>query len=424
MLTPSGEHATLWPYSGGVTQAPVHIHAREKRPTPKGGALLFTAFEPSGDDHASAVIAELKARHPDLPIYAWGGPKMERAGAVIVERTGDDAVMGMPGFKKILEHHRINERIEEWIKRNKPAAHIPVDSPAANTPIAEIAKHNGCRVVHLVAPQIWAWGRWRIHKLRRITDLVLCMLPFEEVFFTRRRVPARFIGHFLFDKKLDFEALDRRGSIFGDGSPRVAMMPGSRPDELARNFPILLDAYAAIKKKHPGAVGVVAATSDRVAAELKKMAEASPAGWPESLRVFVQDTDAIVRWCSLALVKSGTVTMQVAKQNKPMVVFYKKSNPLFYLMAKTVLSTKMFSLPNVLARKRIVPEFIPHFGGASAIVRAAEELLSDPVKAEKQRREMAEVLATFSNRNAAAAAADGIEEVVGIEKAESVKLKA
>jgi lipid-A-disaccharide synthase len=132
--------------------------------------------------------------------------------------------------------------------------------------------------------------------------------------------------------------------------------------------------------------------------------------------VFVQDTDAVIRWCDLALVKSGTVTMQVAKQSKPMVVFYKKSNPLFFLMARTVLSTKVFSLPNVLARRRIVPEFIPHFGGASAIVRAAEELLSDPAKAEKQRRDLAEVVASFSNKNAAVEAANAIEEVVGIEK--------
>ncbi len=397
-----------------MTQAPAPSPPREARAKPSRPGLLFTAFEPSGDDHASAVIAELRARHPDLPIYAWGGPKMERAGAIIIERTGDDAVMGMPGIKKIIEHHRINERIEEWVRHNRPLAHIPVDSPAANTPICEITRRMGCKVIHLVAPQIWAWGRWRIHKLRRLTDLVLCMLPFEEVFFTRRRVPARFIGHFLFDQKLDYEALDRRSSIFGDGSPRVAMMPGSRPDELARNFPILLDAYAAIKKKHPGAVGVVAATSDRVAGELRAMAKGNRGGWPESLRVFVQDTDAIVRWCDIALVKSGTVTMQVAKQNRPMVVFYKKSNPLFFLLARTVLSTKLFSLPNVLARRRIVPEFIPHFGGPGPIIRAAEELLADSAKAEKQRRDLAEVVATFSNKNAAAEAANAIEEVVGL----------
>jgi lipid-A-disaccharide synthase len=382
--------------------------------TGDGPVLLFTAFEPSGDDHASAVIGELRRRHPDLVMYAWGGPKMERAGATVVERTGDDAVMGMPGISKIIEHKKINQRIDTWLGANRVTLHIPVDSPAANGPICEIAKRHGVKVVHLVAPQIWAWGRWRIHKLRRITDMVLCMLPFEPVFFERRRVPARFIGHFLFDKPVDGAELDRRASVFGDGEPRIAMMPGSRPDELKRNFPLLLDTYRALKKRHPGAVGVVAATSDRVAANLKAMAEETHAGWPESLRMVVQDTDAVVRWCHIALVKSGTVTLQVARQGKPMVVFYKKSNPLFFLLARAVMSTRVFSLPNVLARRRIVPEFVPHFGGPGPIVRAAHELLTRPEKAAKQRADIEAVLAQFRSITASKAAADAIEEFAGI----------
>jgi lipid-A-disaccharide synthase len=382
-------------------------------PAPRGG-LLFTAFEPSGDEHAAAVIAELRRRHPNLPMYAWGGPKMERAGATIIERTGDDAVMGMPGIQKIIDHHRINNRIDDWLRDHPVAVHLPVDSPAANTPICEIAKKRYCKVVHLIAPQIWAWGRWRIHRLRRITDLVLCMLPFEEVFFHKRRVPARFIGHFLFDKPIDTQELDRRSAIFGDGEPRIAMMPGSRPDELVRHFPVLLDSYRALKKLHPGAVGVVAATSDRVAAQLKDMAKQTRGGWPESLRIFVQDTDAIIHWCQLALVKSGTVTLQVAKHNRPMVVFYRKSNPIMFLLARTILSTKLFSLPNVLARRRIVPELIPHFGGPKRIVRAADALLRDPSLAQAQRTALAEVVSTFSNRNAASNAADAIEQVAGL----------
>jgi lipid-A-disaccharide synthase len=381
---------------------------------PLRGGLLFTAFEPSGDEHAAAVIAELRRRHPNLPMFAWGGPKMERAGATIIERTGDNAVMGMPGIAKILDHHRINQNIDAWLRDNPVAVHLPVDSPAANNPICEIAKRRYCKVVHIVAPQIWAWGRWRIHRLRRLTDLVLCMLPFEEAFFHKRRVPARFIGHFLFDKPINTAELERRSSVFGDGEPRIAMMPGSRPDELIQHFPFLLDTFRELKKLHPGAVGVVAATSDRVAAQLKEMAKRTRGGWPDSLRVFVQDTDAIIHWCQLALVKSGTVTLQVAKQNRPMVVFYRKSNPLFFLLARTVLSTKLFSLPNLLARKRIVPEFIPHYGGPKRLIRAADALLTNKALADQQRADLAEVVATFSNRNAAANAADAIEQVAGL----------
>jgi len=378
---------------------------------PRGPGLLFTAFEPSGDDHASAVIAELRRRHPALPIYAWGGPKMERAGATIIERTGDDAVMGVPGIRKIVEHRNINKRIDDWLEQGLAGVHVPVDSPAANTPICALAKTRGLKVVHLVAPQIWAWGRWRIHELRRVTDLVLCMLPFEKAFFEKRNVPAKFIGHFLFDHKVDVAALDARAAAFGDGQPRVAMMPGSRPAELAMNFPLLLDAFRELARRHKSAIGVIAATSEAVANTLRQVG-GERGGWPSRLRIVVADTDAVVRWCQIALVKSGTVTLQVAKQRRPMVVFYAKANPLVYVLAQAVLSTKVFSLPNVLARARIVPEFIPHFGGPAPIVRAAEALLNRPELAERQRADIDRVLAPFEGMNAAALAADEIERFI------------
>src|SRR4051812_241241 len=230
--------------------------------------ILFTAFEPSGDEHAAPVIAELKRRRPGLRVAAWGGAKMERAGAEIVERTGDDAVIGMPGLKKIREHGRINERVQAWLVANRPAVHVPVDSPAANFPICEMAKATGARVVHLVAPQIWAWGRWRIHKLRRLTDMVLCLLPFEEGFFQKRHVKAKFIGHPLFDDIPEGAGLDAGAAKYPAGHPRLALMPGSRPAELRNSFPLLFDAFRRLRAVYPGAVGVVAATKPAVADQL------------------------------------------------------------------------------------------------------------------------------------------------------------
>ncbi len=395
---------------------PTHVHPAEAQ----GPALLFTAFEPSGDDHASAVIAELRRRHPSLMIYAWGGPKMQAAGATILERTGDDAVMGLPGAAKVLEHLRINARIDAFMKANKIAVHIPVDSPSANTSICAIAKKHGARVVHLVAPQIWAWGRWRIHKLRRLTDMVLCILPFEEEFFRKRYVPARFIGHFLFDNPLDGAAIDQRVAQFdpGDGAPRIAMMPGSRPDELRRHFPIILDAFRALLAKYPRARGVVAATSEPVAALLRSMA-VPLGGWPDELRLVVRDTDAVIRWCDVAIVKSGTVTLQVARQRRPMVVFYKKSNPFLYLVFRLILSTRFFSLPNVLAQRRVIPEFIPHYGGPVPIVQAVERLIDDSAAADAQRQALDGICKQFDGHKASELAADSIEDYAGLSRPES-----
>lgn len=375
--------------------------------------VLFTAFEPSGDDHASAVIAELRERHPDLPIHAWGGPRMEAAGATIVERTGDDAVMGMPGIEKIREHQRINKRIESWLDDHAIRVHVPVDSPAANFPICAISKKRGIKVVHLVAPQIWAWGPWRIGKLRRLTDLVLCLLPFEEGWFTTRGVPARFIGHPLFDERPSDESLEAAAVGFPEGTPRLALMPGSRPSEWHKNFPLLLEVFDALAATRPEAVGIIAATNEHAREQLQAIGDAH-GGISEQLTFVVGKTDPVVHWCDLALVVSGTVTLQIARQARPMIAVYRSSRWLYELIGRWIVSTRFFTLPNLIAGREVLPEFVPHFGGSAPIVAAAARLLDDPEAMEQQKRELTHVVSRFDGRCASSAAADAIEDELGL----------
>ena len=378
--------------------------------------MLFTAFEPSGDDHAAVVIAALRARAPDVRIYAWGGPKMAAAGAEVVEQTGHDAVMGLPGLKKIREHRRINARIERWLGSNPVDLHVPVDSPAANFPICAIARAKGLRIVHLVAPQMWAWGEWRIHKLRRLTDMVLCLLPFEERWFKERGVPARFIGHPLFDIPFDAQAEDRAAADLPTGPVQLALMPGSRPAEISKNFPLLLAAFRDLARDHPGLVGCVAATTPAVAQRLREMSAAA-GGWPDNLAILSGRTDAVVRWCTLALVVSGTVTLQIAKQQRPRVVFY-KSNPLVYmLLGRWVLRTEFFTLPNLIAGREVVPELVPHFSGHGPIAAAARVLLDEPARASRQCEELQRVVEEFAGHRAGMEAASAICQTLGIERA-------
>lgn len=390
------------------------------RPTalaaPGRHGLLFTGFEPSGDDHASMVIAELRRRHPSLPIYAWGGPKMEAAGATIVERTGEHAVMGIPGIGKIIEHIQINRRIEEWLDKNKPALHIPVDSPDANFPICKMAKERGMRVVHLVAPQLWAWREGRIRKLRRLSDLVLCVLPFEEQWFLTRGVPAKFVGHPLFDVPLDFDRLDQRAGLIGSGSPKVALMPGSRPGEVKKSAFPLLDAYRRIKADFPAARGCFALTRQHFEDFLRAKAKET-GGWPADLEVVIGDTDAVIRWCDMALVASGTVTLQVARQRKPMVTFYRFGKtwrlPLG-IIGPLMFKTQLFTLPNLIAGKRIVPELVPHYGDGQALAVGVYRYMRQPGYADDQRRELDAVCGKFEGRSASIGAADAIEQLAGL----------
>lgn len=378
--------------------------------------LLFTAFEPSGDDHASIVIAELRRRHPALPIYAWGGPKMAAAGATIVERTGEAAVMGVPGVGKIVEHIAINRRIEEWLDRHKVGVHIPVDSPDANFPICRLTRENGARVVHLVAPQLWAWREGRIKKLRKLTDLVLCLLPFEESWFLSRGVPAKFIGHPLFDVPLDTADLDRRGAAIGEGQPKLALMPGSRPSEVKRSAFPLLDAYRRLKVDFPGLRGCFAVTRPATEDYLRARAR-DLGGWPADLGVVVGDTDTVIRWCDMALVASGTVTLQVARQRRPMVTFYRfgKTWRLPYLaFGRLVFATRLFTLPNLIAGKRIVPELVPHFGDGQPLAVGVYRLMRQPGFADDQRAALDAVCRKFEGHHAGVEAADAIEQIAGL----------
>ncbi|TVQ60017.1 MAG: lipid-A-disaccharide synthase [Phycisphaerales bacterium] len=375
-------------------------------------SVLFTAFEPSGDEHAAVVIRELRRRDPSLVIHAWGGERMERAGAVVVERTGLAATMGMPGLAKILEHRRINRRVESWVKSNRPCLHVAVDSPAANFPICKITRAHGASVVHLVAPQMWAWGSWRVRKLRRLTDHVLCLLPFEPDWFEARGVRATFVGHPLLDHELDEEAIEAAVHGFPEGSPKVAIMPGSRPSEITANFPMMLETFRRIRERQPGAACVVAATTERVRERLREIAN-EWGGWPEGMDVVVAGVDSATRWCDLAIVVSGTVTLHVARQHKPMVVIYRVNKFTYALVGRWIIAADHIALPNLVAGRRIVPEIAPKTNDDPApIVEQAMRLLDDADARRAMRDDLADTMRRFEGRSAATGAADAIEQTL------------
>lgn len=374
---------------------------------PQRPLVLFTAFEPSGDDLAGAVALELRRREPSIRLAAWGGPKLRAAGAEIVEDTGGEAVMGIPGPGVVVEHLRQIKRIERWMAEHRPSLHVPVDSPAANFPVCQVSRKLGAPVCHLAAPQLWAWAPWRIGKLRRLTDRLLCLLPFEEAWFGSRGVPTTFIGHPVFDQPFDAERVRRRAASFRDASPRVALLPGSRPKELASNFPVMLGAYRELRRRHPGLGGMVAAVSDDAERRLRSIAE-QEGGWPEGLDLAVGDIESVIAWADLCLAVSGTVTLHITRQAKPMVVMFKARRLLYHLFARWLIYADHLAMPNLLAGAPIVPELMPYFGGPSRLVEAAEELLRSPQRAEAQRDALRRVRASFEGVEAAGGAAEAI----------------
>jgi lipid-A-disaccharide synthase len=370
-------------------------------------SILFTAFEPSGDALAAPVIAELRQRVPNLHIYAWGGPKMQEAGATILENTCEDGAMGLSAISRAMRVRREIRKIRRWSKQYRVLAHVAVDSPAANFPICKIFRNAGARVIHLVAPQIWAWAGWRIRKLRRLTDLVLCLLPFEEQWFNDRGVPAKFIGHPVMNRPIDEVALREQMQGLPQGAPRVVILPGSRSQEVSANIRLLAAVFAELQSRHTGMSGIIVAANSDLARIVRRKVKTFPIG----LHMITGQVDAAIAWCDLALAVSGTVTLDITRQRKPMVGVY-RTGLLSWLGAKFILRTPFVLLPNLIAEREIVPEFAPYIGGPMPIIKAASKYLLDSKNAANQSEELARVCLRYSNKKPGEEAARLIIKVI------------
>jgi lipid-A-disaccharide synthase len=204
-------------------------------------------------------------------------------------------------------------------------------------------------------------------------------------------------------------------------------MPGSRPKEIEKNFPLLIEAFRRLRRDYPELTGVVAATRADLEPTLREIARRTPIapgcadrcvdGWPEGVTIVADATDAATRWCDLALVVSGTVTLQIARQGKPMVIVYKSSRLMYWAIARWLLSTPFFSLPNLIAGERIAPELIPHFGGPERIVDEAVAMLERPELGERQRSALRGVAGQYDGTHAARGAAEAIATVAGLSPA-------
>ena len=333
--------------------------------------ILFTALEPSGDAHAASVIAHLVANYPEVEAVAWGGPRMEAAGARMLGRTADDGVMGIVSMNKVLEVKALHDTIVAWAREHPVAVHMPVDSPSANYPLCARLKPLGARVVNLVAPQLWAWAPWRIGKVRRLSDVLLCLLPFEEEWFRSRGVVAKYVGHPVLSKPLDDAVIDAQAARLPAGAPRIVLLPGSRSSEVRANSALLVESFALIRARHANAQAVVVASN---AANAAHFVQAVGGKLPAAVTMITASAEATIegaiRWSELALAVSGTVSLDCTRQATPMIGVY-RANRLAVWTAKIVIRSPHLLLPNIIAGRTIVPEFVPYAGRAATIAQHA-----------------------------------------------------
>lgn len=362
--------------------------------------ILFSTFEPSGDLLAAKTIDAMKSSGADLRIWALGGSAMKAAGADVIEHTTEHASMSADTAKQIFEHRKRLKRLRTWLQTNHIDLFIPTDSPAGNWSICKLVRkyHPHAKIVHLVAPQVWAWATWRIRKLRRLTDHVLCILPFEPDYFNERNVRATYVGHPIFEA----DTGERSHKGLPELQPRLAILPGSRTGEVVNNLPTMLRAFDELRKKHPRIRCVIAALDERIATMAKKIVSESPARASGELHVVHSRPDDIIDWCDLVLLASGTATLQVAANYKPMVVTYHLNLAIGLLFGVWAIRVKSYSLPNLVAKwaslDPVVPEIIPHFRRSNRILHELELLIDDEDVAQNQRNMLHQIIARFDDR--------------------------
>lgn len=382
--------------------------------------ILFTAFEPSGDEHAAPVIAALRAMLPKrAPIRAFGGPRMAEAGAELIETTTANAAMGVGAVGKLREQFALRRRFAKWLDDHPVAVHVPTDSPAANWGMCQLVKRRWGgveggdalgRVVHLVAPQVWAWASWRVRRLQRWSDHVLCLLPFEPAWFAAHGVEATFIGHPVFDEPQEDHELAWHAMNWPKPRVKLGLLPGSRPAEIDRNWPVIHEV-ARRMTRGTGDLGALIAAVDAPAAE--RIRRLTPQ-LPDNVRLVTGQTDGVLAWADVVLTVSGTASLHVARHNKPMTILFRASPVMWHALGRWLIETRTFSLPNLVAAggptddraKHVVREFIPFWGDPRPIVDELVSLIEDDAKRRAQTDALAGVARQFEGRHAGREAAE------------------
>ncbi|MDD5326651.1 MAG: lipid-A-disaccharide synthase [Phycisphaerae bacterium] len=338
--------------------------------------IFISAAEPSADAHCAALITTLKQSAYKIDFVGVGGAKMAAAGCQLLETTVARAAMIYNAFGQVSFFYKLIKRVTRFLQSNKVDLVIVCDSPAFNFHIAKAAKKANIKTIFYVAPQLWSWAGWRIHKLRKCCDKLCCILPFEQNWFSQRGIDTTFVGNPMLDEIVSPLSSYRKN--FADFNPKnahFAILPGSRAAELATLWAPMQQIALSLKQKYPNATFTTVAVDSERQKALK--ADQIP-GF--KCKYVIGSVSETARAADFAIVASGSATLQVAAAGCPMVIMYQSSKILWHLLGRWLLTTKYLSLVNILANKELVPEFMPYFGSIEPVLKSIEILLEDKNK--------------------------------------------
>ncbi len=359
-----------------------------------GSSILVSAGEASGDLYAARLVEELRRDFPEADFFGCAGPRMRAAGVRPVVKAESLSVVGLV---EVVAHspriYREFRRMVAAARQARPDLAILTDSPDFHLPLARRLKKLGSAVVYLVAPQVWAWRQGRIRRIRCNTDSVLCIFPFEEEYFRRQGVGAEYIGHplaRLVKPRFSKEEFFRRHDL-PLTRPLVALLPGSRSGEVLRHLPDLLGAVAEIRRK--AAASFVLATPGGRWQDGGSILGERIGKLP--VKVIEAETWDVIAHSDVALAASGTVTVEAALLGTPMVTFYKVTG-LSWLLGKFLVKVPYYSMVNLIAGRKIVPELMQTEMSSPRLASEALRLLNDQAARERMRTDLSEVAARLA----------------------------
>lgn len=368
--------------------------------------LLIVAGEPSGDRHAAHLVEELQKRLPQVNFYGIGGDEMAASGVQLIYHIRDMAFLGLTEVIRHLPFIRsVFKRLQKWLNESKPAAVILIDYPGFNLRLARMAKRRHIPVIYFICPQLWAWGKHRIKKIRRFVDLPLVIFKFEEEFYARYGITAKFVGHPLVDEikiSLDEETFRTRHQLHSE-KPIIALLPGSRSHEVHQLLPLM--AQAAQNFDGNGQYQWVLGKSATLPINIF---QALLRDFP-FIKIVEHDTHHLQKFAWLALVASGTATLETAYLGTPMIVLYKVS-PLTYWIGRLLVNIPNIALVNIVLQRRIVPELLQKEVTTSRIEQEVRKYIAEPQYYQRVAAELQKVPSILGEAGAAARAADEIEK--------------
>jgi len=357
--------------------------------------VFISAAEPSADAHCAGLITSMKQSGYDIEFVGVGGPKMAVAGCELLESTSGKAVMIYNAFSHVVHFYRLIKRISRYLAQNGVDLVVVCDSPSFNFHIAKAAKKAGIKTLFYVAPQLWAWGRWRIGKLRKNCDKLCCILPFEQDWFSQRHIDTVFVGNPLLDKLEIDSAKYKKYADFVPDKARVALMPGSRAAEIDSLWLPMQQIAIRLKKKYPEVTFITIA----VDAERQKILKAAQI--PDfECQYSIDSVHHTAGAVDFSIVTSGSATLEVAAVGCPMVIMYQSSRILWHLAGRWIVKTKYLSLVNILADRQLVPEFMPYFSSIEPIVNSIELLLEDTDKLAQTSKSLIQLVEPLAEKKA------------------------